>query len=79
MIRKFEAMETLGIQSGRGRKGVTAQMLDDVATQVEEDRSQIIGCTSVQRRWARDMHRYRSMICFIIRAIRYSGSSGKAI
>lgn len=49
MITKFEATGTLGIQPGRGRKCVAAQVVDDVATQVEEDRSQTIGSTSVRR------------------------------
>ncbi|GFU75879.1 hypothetical protein TNCV_1653371 [Trichonephila clavipes] len=42
MIRKFEATGTLGIQPGRGRKCVAAQV-------VEENRSQTIDSTRVRR------------------------------
>ncbi|GFX20009.1 agmatinase, mitochondrial [Trichonephila clavipes] len=47
MIRKFEATGTLGIQSGRKRKCVAAHVVNDVVTQMEVDRSQTIGSTSV--------------------------------
>ncbi|GFW98055.1 hypothetical protein TNCV_1203561 [Trichonephila clavipes] len=43
MIRKFKATGTMGIQPARVRKYVAAQVVDDVVTQVEEDRSQMIG------------------------------------
>ncbi|GFU13219.1 hypothetical protein TNCV_2965861 [Trichonephila clavipes] len=49
IIRKFEATGTLGNQPGRGRKRVASQVVDDAATQVEEDISQIIGSASIRR------------------------------
>ncbi|GFU76328.1 hypothetical protein TNCV_285281 [Trichonephila clavipes] len=48
MIRKFEATRTLWIQLGRGRKCAAVQVLDRVATQVEEDRSKTNCNTSVR-------------------------------
>ncbi|GFX92190.1 uncharacterized protein TNCV_1741101 [Trichonephila clavipes] len=47
MIWKFEASETLEIQPKRRPKGVTAHVVDDGATQVEEDRSQTIRSSSI--------------------------------
>ncbi|GFT91402.1 hypothetical protein TNCV_4285621 [Trichonephila clavipes] len=49
MFRKFEAMGTSGIQPGRGRKYVAAQVVNDLVMQAEEDRSQTISSISVWR------------------------------
>ncbi|GFT54039.1 hypothetical protein TNCV_153971 [Trichonephila clavipes] len=48
-IGKFETTGTLRIQPGRERRYVAAQVVDDIATQGEEDRSQTIGSTSAWR------------------------------
>ncbi|GFU69467.1 hypothetical protein TNCV_2282361 [Trichonephila clavipes] len=46
MFMKFEVTGILQIQPGRRRKCVAVHVVDDVATQEEENRSQIIGSTS---------------------------------
>ncbi|GFV21334.1 transposable element tc3 transposase [Trichonephila clavipes] len=68
MIRKFEPTGSLGIQPGRGRKCVAAQVVDNVATQVEEDRSKTIGKTSV-RRIAASVVQPRSTVHKILRKV----------
>ncbi|GFX23780.1 uncharacterized protein TNCV_3597221 [Trichonephila clavipes] len=69
MIRKFKATGTLGVQPGRRRKCVAVQVVDDEATQVEEDRSQTIGSTSF-RRIAASVVQPRSTVHKILRKAR---------
>ncbi|GFX58427.1 uncharacterized protein TNCV_320091 [Trichonephila clavipes] len=49
MLREFERMGTLGFHLGKGGKCVAAQIVDDVLTPVEEDKSQTIRSTNVRR------------------------------
>ncbi|GFW59015.1 hypothetical protein TNCV_2831211 [Trichonephila clavipes] len=39
MVTKFEETESLNVHSGRGRKPVSAEAIEKVALQVEEDKA----------------------------------------
>ncbi|GFW77951.1 hypothetical protein TNCV_2489951 [Trichonephila clavipes] len=49
IIRKFEAMGTLGIQSGKGRKCIAEKEVDDVVSRMEKDKSDTTGSTNIRR------------------------------
>ncbi|GFV67087.1 hypothetical protein TNCV_1078671 [Trichonephila clavipes] len=56
----ISVIEAITKRPGRGRKCVAVQVVDDVATQVEEDRLQTIGSTSA-RRIVVSVDQFRSM------------------
>ncbi|GFV16028.1 hypothetical protein TNCV_3976831 [Trichonephila clavipes] len=50
MVTKFEETGSLNVRSGRGKRPVSAEAIEKVALQVEEDKSSnVLASTSVRR------------------------------
>ncbi|GFX80325.1 uncharacterized protein TNCV_3930781 [Trichonephila clavipes] len=58
MVTKFEETGSLNVRSGRGKKPISAEAIEKVALQVEEDKSSnVLASTSVRRTEALDLPR----------------------
>ncbi|GFT50973.1 uncharacterized protein TNCV_1174031 [Trichonephila clavipes] len=66
---KFEKTGSLNVRSGRGKKPVSAEAIEEVALQVEEDKSSNMLASTSVRRVAEGLHLPRSTVQKIMRNI----------
>ncbi|GFV60772.1 uncharacterized protein TNCV_1780761 [Trichonephila clavipes] len=69
MVTKFEETGSLNVRSGRGRKSVSAEAIEKVALQVEEDKASNVQASTSARRVAEALDLPRSTVQKIMRNI----------
>ncbi|GFW39675.1 uncharacterized protein TNCV_3188461 [Trichonephila clavipes] len=69
MVTKFEETGSLNVRSGRGRKPVSAEAIEKVALQVEEDKASNVQASTSVRRVGEALDLPRSTVKKIIRNI----------
>ncbi|GFX79959.1 uncharacterized protein TNCV_2059771 [Trichonephila clavipes] len=69
MVTKFEETGSLNVRSGRGKKSVSAEAIEKVALQVEEDKSSNVLASTIVRRVAEALDLPRSTVQKIMRNI----------
>ncbi|GFW64372.1 uncharacterized protein TNCV_273961 [Trichonephila clavipes] len=69
MVIKFEETGSLNVRSGRGKKPVSAEAIEKVALQVEEDKSSNMLASTSVRRVEEALVRSRSTVQKIMRSI----------
>ncbi|GFX14583.1 uncharacterized protein TNCV_4015811 [Trichonephila clavipes] len=69
MVTKFEETGSLNVRSGRGKKPVSAEAIEKVALQVEEDKSSNVLASTSVRRVAEALDLPRSTVQKIMRNI----------